>query len=213
MRREFLRLHCIYLSLRNVSYILFSRHDDIQSSRPGGSVVQWPLNAVMASRTRTTVRDWTSNSALTGPCARPGILSCTCTGDAWPGAARARFSAPTPKPTWRLAVATAFEAMSGRSCIRPAGASSLVDASGGRPGIAAAADVKECVICMANPRAARFGCGHAFCCADCADELVMLVKRARGGDVCPTCRCAIAAGTLASSRPLPELVRTAACDL
>ena len=103
--------------------------------------------------------------------------------------------------------------MSGRSCIRPAGASSLVDARGGRPGIAAAADVKECVICMANPRAARFGCGHAFCCADCADELVMLVKRARGGDVCPTCRCAIAAGTLASSRPLPELVRTAACDL
>ena len=54
-----------------------------------------------------------------------------------------------------------------------------------RPGIAAAPDVKECVVCMVNPRATRFGCGHALCCAHCADELV---KR---GDVCPTCRCTI----------------------
>ena len=40
MGREFLRPHRIYLSLRNVSFNLFSRHDDVQSSRPGGSIVQ-----------------------------------------------------------------------------------------------------------------------------------------------------------------------------
>jgi hypothetical protein len=132
MGREFLRPHRIYLSLRNVSFNLFSRHDDVQSSRPGGSIVQRPLNAVMASRTRTTIY---ATGPLTGPRARPGVLSRTCTGDTWAGAARAPFSAPfsapTPKPTWRFAVATAFAAMSGRGCTRPAGpgASSLVDAT------------------------------------------------------------------------------------
>jgi hypothetical protein len=67
MGREFLRPHRIYLSLRNVSFNLFSRHDDVQSSRSGGSIVQRPLNAVMASRTRTTIRDWTSNGASRSP--------------------------------------------------------------------------------------------------------------------------------------------------
>ena len=55
-----------------------------------------------------------------------------------------------------------------------------------RRGVPVAAALKECVVCMMAPRAVRFGCGHALCCEDCADELV---KR---GDVCPTCRCEIA---------------------
>ena len=44
---------------------------------------------------------------------------------------------------------------------------------------------RVCVICMSSPRAVRFGCGHAACCAACAEQL-----RERSADEsrCPTCR-------------------------
>ena len=54
-----------------------------------------------------------------------------------------------------------------------------------RPGVTSAPEEKECIICMVSPHSVRFGCGHAICCDDCADQLVTR------GDVCPTCRCAI----------------------
>jgi len=43
--------------------------------------------------------------------------------------------------------------------------------------------VRECVVCMAAPRAVRFGCGHACCCESCA---VLLA-----GSRCPACRMPI----------------------
>ena len=32
--------------------------------------------------------------------------------------------------------------------------------------------LKECVVCLIEPRATRFDCGHACCCGDCADILL-----------------------------------------
>jgi hypothetical protein len=43
----------------------------------------------------------------------------------------------------------------------------------------------ECIVCMAEPRAVRFVCGHCTCCEACANNLV-----ARGAS-CPSCRCRI----------------------
>ena len=64
----------------------------------------------------------------------------------------------------------------------------LADEKQLRPGVdpsLAAAQAKECIICMAESRSVRFSCGHALCCADCADTLVQ--RNAK----CPTCRAAI----------------------
>lgn len=46
-------------------------------------------------------------------------------------------------------------------------------------------EAKECIVCMANPRAVRFGCGHFCCCTTCSDQL----RDQRMG--CPTCRVPI----------------------
>lgn len=55
------------------------------------------------------------------------------------------------------------------------------------------AGVRECVICMERPRSTRFGCGHALCCAECANALKRTSNR------CPGCRkkidVAVARGT------------------
>ena len=51
-----------------------------------------------------------------------------------------------------------------------------------------AAEERLCVICEAVPRAVRFRCGHAMCCAACVTLL-----RARDG-LCPQCRQPIGAG-------------------
>ena len=57
----------------------------------------------------------------------------------------------------------------------------LCDASDARPGIAAApAGPRECVVCMAEPRAVRYRCGHCTCCEACT----ALLER------CPSCRVA-----------------------
>lgn len=58
----------------------------------------------------------------------------------------------------------------------------MADASDTRPGIAAAAasGPRECVVCMAAPRAARYRCGHCVCCEACTQQLVR----------CPSCRVA-----------------------
>jgi hypothetical protein len=72
----------------------------------------------------------------------------------------------------------------------------LADRVGVRPGLvidtainasAAGPLLRECVICMCEPRTVRFGCGHACCCRECADEL-------QGGTqprLCPACRAPI----------------------
>ena len=51
-----------------------------------------------------------------------------------------------------------------------------------RMGVPVQAEAKECLICMAEPRAVRFSCGHSLCCEKCADVLV-----ARNAP-CPSCR-------------------------
>ena len=43
--------------------------------------------------------------------------------------------------------------------------------------------IKECVICLDQPRETRFSCGHACCCFDCANYLLGAANA-----VCPTCR-------------------------
>ena len=53
----------------------------------------------------------------------------------------------------------------------------LADSSNTRPGIAAAAggaceEGRECVVCMAELRAARYQCGHCVCCEACTLQLV-----------------------------------------
>ena len=59
----------------------------------------------------------------------------------------------------------------------------LADSSNTRPGIAAAAggaseEGRECVVCMAELRAARYQCGHCVCCEACTLQL----------ERCPSCR-------------------------
>ena len=59
----------------------------------------------------------------------------------------------------------------------------LADASNTRPGIAAAVggaceEGRECVVCMAELRAARYQCGHCVCCEACTLQL----------ERCPSCR-------------------------
>ena len=58
----------------------------------------------------------------------------------------------------------------------------LSEAAHARPGVAAApADgPRECVVCMAAPRATRYRCGHCLCCEACT----RLLER------CPSCRVA-----------------------
>jgi hypothetical protein len=51
---------------------------------------------------------------------------------------------------------------------------------------AAAAEARECVVCMSEPRSVRFSpCGHAACCESCTQALM------RSNDRCPTCRVRI----------------------
>jgi hypothetical protein len=45
---------------------------------------------------------------------------------------------------------------------------------------------RECVVCMAEPRAIRFGCGHLCCCEECSERLRQLPN-----STCPTCRAPI----------------------
>lgn len=54
-------------------------------------------------------------------------------------------------------------------------------------------DARECVVCMAAPRAVRFGCGHLCCCTACSDTM----RDQNMG--CPNCRAPIAIATGASS--------------
>jgi len=58
----------------------------------------------------------------------------------------------------------------------------LADAAELRPGVSAPSEVRECVICMAELRAARFRCGHCVACLLCAELLVQLEAG------CPACR-------------------------
>ena len=43
--------------------------------------------------------------------------------------------------------------------------------------------LKECMICLTEPRQTRFNCGHACCCAECTAILL-----APGNAKCPNCR-------------------------
>jgi len=53
--------------------------------------------------------------------------------------------------------------------------------------VAEVTSLRECVVCLSEPRAVRFApCGHAVCCAECGDELVRRVRP------CPACRAPIA---------------------
>ena len=61
----------------------------------------------------------------------------------------------------------------------------LADAAELPPGVSAAPQLRECVCCMVEPRAARFRCGHCMCCESCADALQ------QRGDGCPVCRVPI----------------------
>ena len=63
------------------------------------------------------------------------------------------------------------------------------DEGGVRPGVALASAERECVVCLSEPRAARFGCGHCCCCASCA--AVLQARR----NPCPVCRVPIRAVT------------------
>ena len=54
-----------------------------------------------------------------------------------------------------------------------------------RSGVVVSDASRECIVCMAEPRAVRFACGHCICCVDCAETLV---ERAAG---CPSCRSPI----------------------
>ena len=58
----------------------------------------------------------------------------------------------------------------------------LADANSARPGIAAAAadGPRECVVCMAATRDARYRCGHCVACEACTQQL----------ERCPSCRVA-----------------------
>ena len=56
------------------------------------------------------------------------------------------------------------------------------DDGGVRPGVSVVEDERECVVCLVEPRGARFTCGHCVCCAGCASIL-----QTRGGR-CPVCR-------------------------
>ena len=49
------------------------------------------------------------------------------------------------------------------------------------------ASPRECTVCMAEPRAVRFMCGHMVCCEQCTD---ILLSR-RGQNACPACRTRI----------------------
>ena len=51
----------------------------------------------------------------------------------------------------------------------------------------------ECVVCMSELRAVRFGCGHLVCCTGCAD----ILREERMG--CPNCRAPIATTAGASA--------------
>eukprot|EP00326_Haptolina_ericina_P037276 CAMPEP_0181237446 /NCGR_PEP_ID=MMETSP1096-20121128/38764_1 /TAXON_ID=156174 ORGANISM="Chrysochromulina ericina, Strain CCMP281" /NCGR_SAMPLE_ID=MMETSP1096 /ASSEMBLY_ACC=CAM_ASM_000453 /LENGTH=715 /DNA_ID=CAMNT_0023332795 /DNA_START=24 /DNA_END=2171 /DNA_ORIENTATION=+ len=67
----------------------------------------------------------------------------------------------------------------------------LSDRVGVRPGLAEEGlplVARRCVICMAEPRAVRFTCGHACCCATCAEQLLLRSGNERR---CPTCRVPI----------------------
>ena len=46
--------------------------------------------------------------------------------------------------------------------------------------------LKMCDVCLVEPRATRFNCGHASCCAECAHHIV-----ASPTPVCPICRAPI----------------------
>lgn len=50
-----------------------------------------------------------------------------------------------------------------------------------RPGTAPTPS-RECVVCLSEPRAARFRCGHCVCCEACGDQLES------HADTCPICR-------------------------
>ena len=75
----------------------------------------------------------------------------------------------------------------------------LSDAANIRPGITDATQhARECVVCMSERRATRFGCGHASLCEACAAEL-----QQRNGR-CPNCRAPIRSvqrGTHISNEP------------
>ena len=58
---------------------------------------------------------------------------------------------------------------------------------GGTDGRDGAAAPRECTVCMAEPRAVRFMCGHMVCCEQCTDELMSR----RGQNTCPACRTRI----------------------
>ena len=61
------------------------------------------------------------------------------------------------------------------------------DGGGVRPGMSVAEEARECVVCLVEPRATRFLCGHSVCCATCA--AVLQAQGARG--LCPVCRTRI----------------------
>ena len=59
--------------------------------------------------------------------------------------------------------------------------------------------LKECVICLSEPRETRFSCGHACCCLQCTTHLL-----AAGDAKCPTCRASITStSTGADSEGVP----------
>ncbi|KAL1507497.1 hypothetical protein AB1Y20_008333 [Prymnesium parvum] len=54
-----------------------------------------------------------------------------------------------------------------------------------RPGVSVVDEARECVVCLMEPRAVRFGCGHCACCTTCAG----LLQAQRMS--CPVCRLPI----------------------
>eukprot|EP00961_Rhodomonas_salina_P016727 225569-Rhodomonas_salina.2 len=54
------------------------------------------------------------------------------------------------------------------------------------PDVDSVASERECLLCMALPRAVRLGCGHATYCRDC-----LAAALARPSPVCPHCSCPV----------------------
>jgi hypothetical protein len=54
-----------------------------------------------------------------------------------------------------------------------------------------AAQAKECMVCMYEPRRCLFACGHLVCCQSCTDDLLATAAQRVPKNACPVCRAVI----------------------
>ena len=88
----------------------------------------------------------------------------------------------------------------------------ILEATAGlRPGISDSSEARECVICCLDARWARFNCGHAVCCEDCASSLLALRAPGRSDRLRLLCRasalcqfCTSSSAPVLPSRPVRE---------